>query len=288
LLSTLPAQAAWWAFCDRCESDAEFARFAIRTGDQTPVVYVSNRISGTTRKFRRSVDTDTSTTGANLSIETRMLTMTTVERATFERVLTAGSTFVVTVDRSELDSLSPIGKAASILQDLRSGFLTQGMNSALQLCLQQAGHLPDRHSVNDILDRTADDPDFLLGQSSPVRSRPLSLRILYPDGSSLGLTRQPNGGFDRWSGRDADGAEIVFDGRSVHAESFAQRSPYRFGPGDPSLARAAEGLISALDRPECQIKPSELGALHLHCDVDWAPVSDARVRPGFAPVNQNP
>lgn len=263
------ANTAWWGFCDNCQSETQFVESARLAPDGHEIVYVSNRVTNTTRKFHRFFTVEDLGGGYVYMTHVMEADFPASDKQAFTSVINSSRVIFGHIDRSELTALSPLGAADSVAMDLRSGFITQAMLNALNVKMQLRGWLPDRETVNTDLGLDIGDFGFIFGQEDELRSQILTVRIEYSDDSYLQFERHTDGSLKNWSAQDAEGNEIVFIGNNVHGESLGIRAPYEFGPGDPNLGQAVLDLYQSLNmtRWDCTMKdvPGGSGAVRLTC-----------------------
>ena len=77
-------------------------------------------------------------------------------------MIAQADTVFAPVDRGDLVDLSAIGRADSVISDIQSGFVTQGMISAVSLWMQINGFFPDWESVNELLGLVGSDSGYLI------------------------------------------------------------------------------------------------------------------------------
>lgn len=138
--------------------------------------------------------------------------------------------------------------------------------SAISLWLEWSGYLPDRTTINDELGLDLGDLGFLVGQSEELRTKVLTVRIQYPDGSYLQFSRQPDGTLNNWTASDSAGNEVVLVGSTVHEGRFGHNAPYEFGPGGDVRDRVFD-MIEALKttRYTCSMQDLPGGVVRVNC-----------------------
>jgi len=253
--------------CDACQTESQFSQSARFAPGEIEIVYVSNRATNTTRKFERSFEAEEFEEGYRYITQVSPVDFPYGENEVFDKVIAQADTVFAPVDRGDLVDLSAIGRADSVISDIQSGFVTQGMISAVSLWMQINGFFPDWESVNELLGLVGSDSGYLIGQSEALRTKILTVRINYPDGSYLTFIRQPDGSLNNWAAQDADGEPIMFNGAAVDADSLGMRSPYNFGPGNPELGQALMNLYHSLEmtRWECTMEDVPGGKVRLNC-----------------------
>lgn len=239
------AQTSWWQMCDSCQTEADFVQSAVSAPGSYELVYVSNRISNVTHKFDRFFTVEDLDGGYVHMTHVMWADFPDSDKAVFSSAIANSQTIFAPIDRDELDGLGPIGNPGSVAGDLSNGFISQGMLSALALWLETSAHLPSRESVNADLGLDLGDFGFIIGQGEALRTRVLTVRINYPDGSYIQFSRQPDGTFNNWTASDANGNEIVLLGSAVNEERFGDNAPYDFGSGG-DVRDAVIALIQAL------------------------------------------
>ncbi len=268
LLLSFPAhsQNAWWQLCDSCQTESDFVQSAVSASGSYELVYVTNRSSNVTYKFERFFTKEDIDGGYVYMTHVTHADFPVSEKAVFESVIEDAQRIYAPIDRSVLDGLAPIGNPDSVAGDLTNGFISQGMSSALDLWLEWSGHLPSRETVNDQLGLDLGDFGFLVGQSDELRTKVLTVRIEYPDGSYLQFSRQPDGTLNNWTASDSNGNEIVLTGSAVNEERFGDNAPYEFGPGG-DVRGAVIDMINALKttRWECTMEDRPGGVVRVNC-----------------------
>lgn len=260
--SVVLANTAWWEFCDSCQSDTQFVQSARFAPGEHEIVYVSNRVTNTTRKFHRFFTVEDLGYGYVYMTHVVNADFPASDQQAFSSAITSSRTIFGHIDRPELVGLAPVGSVGSVISDLRFGFVTQAMISALNVKIQLEGWVPDRETVNQQLGLDLGDFGFIFGQGDELRTQILTIRINYPDGSYLQFERHPDGSLKNWSAQDAAGNQIVFIGNNVHGDSLGTGAPYEFGPGDPNLGQAVLDLYQSLNmtRWDCTMQDLPGGA----------------------------
>lgn len=266
LWSPVHAQNAWWQLCNSCQTESDFVQSAVSAPGSHELVYVSNRLSNVTYKFDRFFTREDIDGGYVYMTHVTHADFPASEKAIFESVIEDSQRIYAPIDRSVLDGLAPIGSPNSVAGDLTDGFINQGMMSAISLWLEWSGHLPDRGTVNEELGLDLGDLGFLVGQSEELRTKVLTVRIQYPDGSYLQFSRQPDGTLNNWTASDSAGNQVVLAGSAVHEGRFGDNAPYEFGPGG-DVRDAVIGMIEALQTTHyrCSMEDRPNGAVRVTC-----------------------
>ncbi|MCC5866561.1 MAG: hypothetical protein JJU31_15675 [Wenzhouxiangella sp.] len=180
---------AWWIICDTCITEDDFRNVA----PEAPldgIVFVSNGESGVSHKFERSTLIEDAPGAIIVTILISDLPMPEWQAAVFNEALESARTYLVGMPRDSIPMLDPVG---SVVDDVFNGQLRADFVQWLQFELISRGHFPDVQSVSSEAGATVRGIAFRGGQSSnQARTRPLLVRVSYPDGSKVTLTLSPD------------------------------------------------------------------------------------------------
>lgn len=264
------ADSAWWQLCDGCNSSQEFSTAVVSAPDPHEIVYVTNRNSNETRKFERVTTWEDFGTGYVQMTHVYPVTMTSAEESAFHEAVENSRIVQLRIPRSDLSGLVPgVGPSDSALIDIQNGYLGSPIINAIRDSVELSGALPDHVSVSAQAGVNTPIAGANYGEGNTIREGSLTIIINYQDGSSLQAVRNADGTLTGWAAVDADGNVILFeaqDGSLVPIDSDSIGNEYSFGPGQQSLADAAQELIQRWrsEGLECSSE-WEGGVLRVNC-----------------------
>lgn len=214
-----------------------------------------NSLTNETRRFQRSFILDDLWGGQSLTIIANEQPLTVQEAQVFEETIQNSRVTFKTFPRDPLDGHSGLSGRDSVVGDLTSGRLSGGLLSGLQAYLLGNGYAgaPSHVSAEFGL-------ELIFSYNASVnlddlRTQPLTVRITYPDASSLQIKLSPD--LDEVmliSGVDAKGNEIVFEPTGDGAPPPVVPVggiEYSFGTANPSWGNVFGTSLDALDSYTC-------------------------------------
>jgi len=230
--------------CGVCSSDRYFGERALLIPLPYPTVYVSNREE--VRKYsRRFARDDIAGGGMRLEVEVFPESVSASEQAALAELFELSAQTRVTVPRDRIDV-----PRNSVIGDLQDGRLDTSFLRDLRSYLGDQNFAGDPDSVEF---GGSIQIGFLTVNLTPkdqVRTRPLLVRVTYPDGSLVELTISPD--IVEWldvSIKDAAGEDVpVEDPFNVFSSvdpDFIEGRELVFNPANPQFV---ENFIDALRR----------------------------------------
>lgn len=252
---------AWWDICNACSTDMDFRTRAVQIPFPYDRVYISNSLSNETRRFQRSFIEDDFWGGPSLTIIANEEPLTAEEAQVFEEVIQNAEATFITISRDSLDFHSGLSGRDSVVGDLTTGRLSGGLLSGLQAYLRAQGYAGATSQVSSVTNIDVWVFSYNLNiNPSDLRTHPLTVRINYPDGSSIQIE------FDKdltevlsVSALDAEGNEIPFELSSTSTPGVTPVSgrEYSFGTAEPEWVHDFRRALDGVDRYSCSAWTTE-------------------------------
>jgi len=228
---------AWWDICDACTTDSDFSSRAAQIPPPYERVYISNSQTNETRRFQRIFIEDDLWGGSSLTIIATEEPLSTVEAQVFEEVIQNSRAVFASFDRDTLDFHSGLSGRDSVVGDLTTGGLSGGLLSGLRTYLRTQGYggAESRVSSATNIDFWVISYDLDISPGD-LRTQPLTVRIRYPDGSSVQIEfNEDLTEVLSVTAIDADGNEIAFElsSGSNPAVRPVAGTEYSFGTANP-------------------------------------------------------
>ena len=244
---------AWWDICDGCTSDSDFSSRALQIPAPYERVYISNTLTNETRRFQRTIILDDLWGGASQTIFANEQPLDAHEAQAFYEIIENAGTVFLGIARDTLDAFSGLSGRDSVVGDLSNGRLSAGLISRLQAYLLTEGY---QGSVSDV--EAEFGFDFVVSYNATVnlddvRGQPLTVRITYPNGSSLLIKLDED--LDEIlsvSAVDDEGNEIAFDLNDSNLPvAPALGVDYSFETATQSWVSGFRANLDALDGYSC-------------------------------------
>ena len=266
---------AWWQLCDSCTSDSGFRYQALNApGNYTPV-YVTNRDTNETRKYTRWTSIEDFDGVLIQQTEVFEADFPAADKAVFEQAVQGSNIIFAQIPRNDLSGVIPgIVDQGSTAGDVSLGSLQTAYFTALRIEIERRNLLPTHESVN--VEAGLDSPivGANYGEGSTIRKRSLAIVVIYEDGSSVSMTRMPDGTLISISVLDADGNVIPVQGPPNGGTvplAFDEFGGRDFGFGDtPGNRLAVEAFANAVNQGSggsisCTWSPTASGGLVINC-----------------------
>jgi len=195
---------AWWEICDFCMTDSDFADRAAGVPGHYLLVYVTNRNTSETRRFRREISAGgifsagTEGTRRTITIETIPEPIPAAEQQIFFETVQGANAIAVTISSNDLLFNTP-GSRDSVVGDIQHGAVDTRLFSALRTLLIGRGLAGAADQVSQSVRGVVRKIGFNLTASSQdnIRTVPLQVVVEYPNGSSINVVLSAN--FTEWS-----------------------------------------------------------------------------------------
>lgn len=255
-----------WVLCDHCHDESTFMELALNAPHEG-MVFVSNRATGETRKFSRSVRWHWGGNAFVPQVAARALSPT--EKAVFDAAIERGNTVVVSLPRNS-DSLRQwgLGSAVSVVEDIANGMLSPALLMAIQNHVLLQGYFPTASSLSHSLSLSILGIFTWSGQEvSTSRSTVLNLMMLHDDGSQLFVKFNRTGEIISVSAVDANGQGIGLSfspSSGVRVDSGLVGS-WEFGDQAAQAAQSLGAWISASGPLQCDWEETALNRVRVTC-----------------------
>jgi len=245
---------AWWDICDSCYSDSDFSSRAVQIPQPYERVYISNSQTNETRRFQRSFIVDDLWGDQSLTIIANEEALTAQEAQAFEETIQGADALQIGISRDTLDGYSGLSGRDSVVGDLATGSLSDGLLTGIQTYVRSQGYAG---SASDVEAETEVDTLILSFNLTinldDLRTEPLVVRITYPDGSRLQIKLAKDlTEVLSISGTDAEGNEIKFDQNdSDFPVTPTPGAEYSFVTLNPGWANQFLQSLDAVDSYTC-------------------------------------